>query len=113
GRVEIEAVNRIVGEGREAVREWRLARFNLSTPEAQLSGNGQWSELGTSVMTAPGSSASLRRRAVLNFKLDVSNAGALLERLGTGHAVKGGKGQLSGQVAWLGSPLTLDYPTLA
>ena len=26
--------------------------------------------------------------------------------------VRGGKGQLEGQVAWIGSPLALDYPRL-
>ena len=46
GRVEIDAVNRIVGEGRDAVREWRLNRLGLVTPEAQLSGSGNWSETG-------------------------------------------------------------------
>jgi uncharacterized protein (TIGR02099 family) len=113
GRVEIDAVNRVVGEGRDAVREWRLNRLALTTPEAQLNGSGQWSEVGGSFMTVPGAAASVRRRAVLDFRLDVADAGALLERLGTGRAVRGGKGQLSGQVSWLGSPLSLDYPTLA
>lgn len=113
GRVEVDAVNRVVGEGREARREWRLNRLALITPEAQLVGSGQWSEIGGTFMTVPGAASSVRRRAVLDFKLDVADAGALLERLGTGKAVRGGKGQLSGQVSWLGSPLSLDYPTLA
>jgi uncharacterized protein (TIGR02099 family) len=113
GRVEIEAVNRLSGEGREGMREWRLNRFSVVTPEAQLSGSGTWSEVGGTFMTMPGAGATVRRRAVMNFKLDVSNAGALLERLGTGKAIRGGKGQLSGQVSWLGSPLALDYPSLA
>ena len=113
GRVEVDAVNRVTGEGREAVREWRLNRLALGMPEAQLVGSGQWAEVGGTFMTAPGAAATARRRAVLDFKLDVSDAGALLERLGTGKAVRGGKGQLTGQVAWLGSPLALDYPTLS
>ena len=113
GRVEIEAVNRSSGEGRDGMREWRLNRFSIVTPEAQLSGNGSWSEVGGTFVTMPGAGASVRRRAVMNFKLDVANAGALLERLGTGHAIRGGKGQLSGQVSWLGSPLALDYPSLS
>ena len=113
GRVEVDAVNRVVGEGREARREWRLNRLALITPEAQLVGSGQWSEIGGTFMTVPGAASSARRRAVLDFKLDIADAGALLERLGTGKAVRGGKGQLSGQVSWLGSPLSLDYPTLS
>jgi len=50
---------------------------------------------------------------VLNFKLDLADSGALLERLGTPKAVRGGKGSLSGQISWLGSPLSLDYPSMA
>jgi uncharacterized protein YhdP len=36
----------------------------------------------------------------------------LLERLGFGKVVRNGKGNLQGQVAWLGSPLMLDIPSL-
>lgn len=113
GRVEIEAVNRRTGEGREAFREWRLNRFEITVPEARLTGSGSWSEIGGTFLTAPGAGATVRRRAVMDFRLEVGNAGALLERLGTGKAVKGGKGLLTGQVSWLGSPLALDYPTLS
>jgi uncharacterized protein (TIGR02099 family) len=113
GKVEIEAVNRLRGEGRDAVREWRLARFNIAVPEARLSGSGSWSEVGGTFLTVPGAASTVRRRAVLDFKLEMNDAGALLERLGTGRAIRGGKGQLSGQVSWLGSPLALDIPSLA
>ena len=113
GRVEIEAVNRLQGEGRDTFREWRLNRFVVTVPEARLSGSGSWSEVGGTFMTVPGAGSTVRRRAVMDFKLEVANGGGLLERMGTGKAVKGGKGMLSGQVSWLGSPLALDYPTLA
>jgi uncharacterized protein (TIGR02099 family) len=121
GRVEIEAVNRVTvpvetaraGDGREPLREWRLTKFNLVNPDAQLIGSGQWSEVGGTYATVPGAAASARRRAVLDFKLDVANSGALLERLGMGQAIRGGKGQLTGQLSWLGSPLTLDHATLS
>ncbi|MFL6664640.1 MAG: YhdP family protein, partial [Rhizobacter sp.] len=105
GRVEIDAVNRLAGEGRDAVREWRLNRLAMTVPEAKFVASGQWSPAGTS---APG-----KRRSMLNFKLDLADSGAFLERLGGGRVVKGGKGSLSGQVAWLGSPVALDYPSLA
>ncbi|TXC67041.1 hypothetical protein FSC37_18645 [Piscinibacter aquaticus] len=98
GRVEVDAVNRVVGEGRDARREWRLNRLALTTPDAQLVGSGQWSEIGGTYLTAPGAASSVRRRAVLDFKLDIADAGTLLERLGTGKAVRGGKGQLAGRV---------------
>jgi uncharacterized protein YhdP len=99
GRVEVEAVNRVGDTG----REWRLARLAMTTPEARFSGSGSWAA------ATPGAT---RRRAVLDFKLDLSDSGALLERLGSDRSIKGGKGSLSGQIAWLGSPLALDYPSL-
>ncbi len=109
GRVEIEAVNRSTGQGRDAVRDWQLSKFILTTPEAQLTATGQWSASGA----APGRGAPAPRRAVMDFKLQVADSGALLERLGTRGAIRGGKGQLAGQIAWLGSPFALDYPSLA
>jgi uncharacterized protein (TIGR02099 family) len=102
GRVEIDAVNRTSGEGRDAVREWRLNRLAMTVPEARFVANGQWAPTG----------AGARRRALLNFKLELTDSGALLERLGTGRAVRGGKGTLSGQIAWLGSPISLDFPSM-
>jgi uncharacterized protein (TIGR02099 family) len=101
GRVEIDAVNRTS----EGVREWRLNRLAMTVPEARFAASGKWSPVSAG---APG-----KRRAMLDFKLDMTDGGALLERLGTPRAVKGGKGSLSGQIAWLGSPLALDYPSLS
>jgi uncharacterized protein YhdP len=48
----------------------------------------------------------------MNFKLDIADSGALLERLGMHAVVRQGKGKMQGQIAWLGSPLALDYPSL-
>jgi len=108
GRVEIEAANRIRREaGREPVREWRLTKMNVTLPEAQLTATGTWS----GAVNVPGDAAN-KRRASMDFKLAVSDSGALLERLGAGKAIRGGKGALSGQVSWLGSPLSPDYPSM-
>ena len=48
----------------------------------------------------------------MNFRLDIADAGQLLERFGMKDVVRRGKGRMEGQVAWLGSPLSLDYPSL-
>jgi uncharacterized protein (TIGR02099 family) len=96
GRLEVLAQN----SGEAGQREWRLSRLNLGMPEAQFAGSGRW---------VPGGS----RRMVLDFKLDIADAGGLLQRLGMAGALKGGKGKLQGQVAWQGSPFALDYPTLS
>jgi len=49
---------------------------------------------------------------MLDFHLDISDAGALLERIGQPHIVRSGAGTLSGKVAWQGGPTAIDYPTL-
>jgi uncharacterized protein YhdP len=108
GRVEIEAANRTRRDpGREPVREWRLAKMNVTLPEAQLTATGTW---GTASRLAGDPAAS--RRAAMDFKLEVNDSGALLERLGAGKAIRGGKGALAGQVSWLGSPFSPDYKSM-
>ena len=49
---------------------------------------------------------------MFDFKLDIKDAGALLERAGQPRTLKGGSGTLSGKVVWLGGPTHIDYPTL-
>ena len=109
GRVEIDAVNRGASfmSRDSAVREWRLNKFNISNPEASLTASGNWAALGAAA-GQPG-----RRRTVLNFKLDVADAGGLLNRLGMKDALSRGKGKLEGQVSWLGSPISWDYASMA
>ncbi len=92
GRIELEAVNR-------GAREWRLNKFTLTNPEALLSGSGQW-QAGTSP------------RMVMDFKLDLADSGAFLERLGFAGTLRGGKGRVAGQVSWAGSPLAFHLPSL-
>jgi uncharacterized protein (TIGR02099 family) len=109
GRLEIEAINRSGVVGRDAVREWQLSKFNVITPEAQLNATGHWSaDAAPSPRGAPAP-----RRAVMDFTLALADSGALLDRLGMPKAIRGGKGQLSGQIGWLGSPFALDYPSLS
>lgn len=48
----------------------------------------------------------------LDFKLKLSDSGAFLQRLGSGDALRGGAGELQGHLSWVGSPLSLDYPSL-
>jgi uncharacterized protein (TIGR02099 family) len=107
GRLELEAVNRPV-DGAGGANEWRLNRFGLEVPEARLSGSGNWTTVGAS---QAGAGAAARRTA-LNLHLDIRDAGALLDRFGSAGVVRGGKGTLEGSVGWLGSPLSLDHPSL-
>ena len=116
GRVEIEAINRGAGSAVAAVvREWRLNKFNVTMPEAVFTASGNWASVNAQAQ-APAANASRglteRRRTVMNFKLDVADAGELLTRFGMKDVVRKGKGKLQGQVAWAGSPFSPDYPTL-
>ena len=112
GRVDIQAVN-LGGPVREGAREWRLNRFNISTPEATFTATGNWAQVNAQA-SAPAASAgsSARRRTALNFKLDVADTGDLLKRLGMPGVIAKGKGLVAGQVSWLGSPFSPDYPSM-
>jgi uncharacterized protein (TIGR02099 family) len=103
GRLEVDAVNRNVqGPAPGSVREWRLNKLNLTMPEALFSANGNWAAV----------SGKERRRVQMNYRLDIANSGELLKRLGMDGLIRRGKGRLDGQVGWLGSPLSLDYPSM-
>ena len=107
GRLEVRATNR----GPRSRREWVLSRFALSNPQARLEATGQWS--AESLASDPSQPSGARRRLSLDFKLALNDSGALLERLGFGQTLNGGKGTIAGRLAWLGSPFELDYPTLS
>jgi len=105
GRVEIEATNRAAEGGG---REWRLGRLAVINPDAQLTGSGQWQPAAAGV----GAAVARQQRMVMDFKLDLIDSGAVLDRLGFGGTVRGGKGRMSGQLSWAGSPLSLHVPSL-
>jgi uncharacterized protein (TIGR02099 family) len=115
GRAEVEATNRGIGfasQGNSA-REWRLTKLNIAMPEAQFSATGNWAAVGANGLNLPRTANNNERlRTVLNFKLDIADSGELLKRFGMDKVIAKGKGNMEGQVAWLGSPFSLDYPTL-
>jgi uncharacterized protein (TIGR02099 family) len=118
GRLEIDAVNRgggaVAREG--GVREWRLNKLSLLTPEAGFTATGNWAALDAQAQPPgarpPPRAAHERRRTVMNFRLDIQDAGQLLNRMGMKDVVRRGQGRLEGQIAWIGSPLGLDYPSM-
>jgi uncharacterized protein (TIGR02099 family) len=108
GHVEIEADYRggsaTSGSDSGGARFWRLSKFNISNPDAKLTASGQWGTSASDVLSAPtvGTAAS---RSAFEFKLDLANAGNTLTRLGLAQTLRNGKGQLTGQLSWAGSPL--------
>jgi uncharacterized protein YhdP len=107
GRVEIDAVNR--GAGPARVGEWRLNALRATLPEARLTASGNWAPMAAQ---ADGGTPGQRRTA-LQFRLDVQDSGALLTRFGREGLVRGGRGRLEGSIGWLGTPFSIDLPTLA
>ncbi len=118
GRLEIDAVNRGAGAvAREGgLREWRLNKLSMVVPEATFSATGNWAATTAQApLAAPPGTRPVgeRRRTAMNFRIDVADAGQLLERFGMKDVIRRGKGRLEGQVAWVGSPLALDYPSMS
>ena len=118
GRIEVDAVNRAstanTSEG--SAGEWRLNKFNVIMPEAVLTATGNWVAINAQTLgTGPRVQrpAAERRRTVMNFKLDIADSGLLLKRFGMADVVRRGKGKMEGSVAWAGSPLSFDYPSMS
>ena len=101
GKLELRASNTRV-DGRPV---WLLDHLGLTTPDAHLDAHGRW-------VHGVGERPLGGRRTQLEFTLDVSDVGALLDRIGVREAMRAGTAKLTGQVSWRGSPLALDYPTL-
>ncbi len=120
GQLVVQAINRAVsptlaGGQPDAPPEWRLTRLALTAPEARFEASGNWVALGVQrgpVAPGPAPAAAAPRRTVLNFRLDVDESGALLERFGMPGVLRGGKGTLEGSLGWLGSPMGIHYPSL-
>ena len=105
GRLAIQAHN----TDEDGVPVWQLDKLDLANPAAHLSATANWRtlrRLGDDI------DRNSPRRTAIDFKLDIANAGALLDQFGLPRTVKGGAGTLSGKVGWRGGPTAIDYPTL-
>ncbi|WER44822.1 YhdP family protein [Cupriavidus sp. WKF15] len=104
---KLEVVARSSKSGNEPV--WTLERLLIEQPGATLTGSGTWR---VPRRLRDGDAANAPRRTALTFAIEIRDAGATLERLGLPHTLRDGKGKLEGRVAWRGSPMSIDYPTL-
>lgn len=72
---------------------WVIQRMNLSNPDSQLTADGTWRNSVRSPQT------------MLKFNLTSNNLGKTLQRFQPGgEMVKGGTGNMNGQIGWPGSP---------
>ena len=93
GRLELQA--------RNENGLWQLTKIQAANPFGNLNGSGQWQVAGG------------RNRTQLDFKVDSSDVGKLLERLGYPGTVRAGTAQLGGKIGWNGSPADLDFESLS
>ncbi len=105
GRLEVDAHN----TDDDGVAVWQLDNLEISNPAAKLTATANWR---TSRRLGANADEDTPRRTVFDFKLDIKDAGALLERAGLPRTLKGGSGTLAGKVGWRGGPTAIDYPTL-
>lgn len=97
GRLELTANNaRVNGQ-----REWQISRLSIANPDGALNATGKW-------IIRNGENASS-----LNYKLDVADAGRLLERFGFANVLRGGRGTMQGDLNWVGLPFSIDMASLS
>jgi len=114
GRLDIQAVNRVVSNpGQAPIPEWRLTRLNLTNPDAQLQASGNWVLIGSQQADSAKPTQAPQSRSAFTFNLAMNSSGDLLTRFGLPKTVRNGKGQMTGQLGWLGSPLKPDLATMS
>jgi len=109
GKLELLAKN-VSLSSEQSGNEWQIEKLNVTNPDGELSAQGKWTAGPAGTNSRSGSS---RSQTTLKYQLDLINAGKMLERFGYAHVIVGGKGKLTGEVTWAGSPYSLDVPTLS
>lgn len=71
---------------------WNIQKLKLSTPDSQITAEGQWNNWVRSPNT------------FLSITWDIKNLGKTLRNMGYPDTIKGGDGALTGQLHWPGSP---------
>jgi uncharacterized protein (TIGR02099 family) len=105
GKLEVDAHN----FEEDGVPVWQLDKLDLTNPAATLTATANWR---TSTSLGANADKDTPKRTVFNFKLDIKDAGALLELAGKPRTLKGGSGTLAGKMVWRSGPTRIDYPTL-
>ncbi len=81
--------------------EWRIEKLRVANPDGTLNADGAWQ-------------VSLAQpRTQINLRLDVSDIGKFLARLGYPEGVRRGTAKLEGALQWNGGPQAFDYPLLS
>lgn len=71
---------------------WIIQKLNLTSPDSEIHAEGKWSD------------ATKNPNTQLNVRLDFKNLGKALKNIGYADTIKGGSGNLIGQLNWAGGP---------
>lgn len=82
---------------------WNMDKLLITHPAATLKISGDWS--------MPAAQTTLKH-TTLNFALNILDGGQLLTDIGVPKTLMGGKGDITGDLHWHGSPLHVDYNSL-
>ncbi len=99
GRLELAATNAGLATG--PGREWRISKLVISNPDATMRASGRWM------------AGIVEGQTLLNYDIDIADAGKLLDRFGYERTLKGGKGRMEGDISWRGAPSSFDFPTMS
>ena len=75
---------------------WSIQKFKLTNPESTLNADGIWNKWVRNPNTR------------FNLNWDIKDLGKTLARFGYADTIKGGSGELNGQLNWAGSPHEFD-----
>ncbi|MGS0896196.1 YhdP family phospholipid transporter [Burkholderia stagnalis] len=89
---------------------WQLDKLELSNPAAKLTATGNW-RTSRRALARGIDEGDAPRRSVFDFKLDIDDAGALLDRVGLPRTLENGRGAITGKVGWRGGPTAVDFPS--
>lgn len=97
GQLELQAQNVRGATG----REWRINKLAIINDDGQLNATGKWVNQNG------------ENQSSLNYNLDITDAGKLLDRLGYPGVLRGGRGNMKGELSWNGLPFSFDIPSLS
>ncbi len=92
GKLEVVAVNQ--------ARDWRIEKLVLANPESTLTVDGVWENW------------AVQPSVSVNVRLDISDIGKYLDRIGYPKSMKRGTAKFEGKIGWKGNLESVDYPTL-
>jgi uncharacterized protein (TIGR02099 family) len=81
--------------------DWRIEQMELRSPDGVLALTGMWQ------------AGAPRPATRVDVKAEVSDIGRYFARVKLPPGIKGGSGQLTGELSWGGPPYALDLPSLS